>query len=146
MRPDPRPPVELTTTRAANGAMTTSTPDMRPRGGGGGLDGMLGQILARRRAAPRAAAPAAPRGTGAVAEQVALPRAPQMGRGEAKPLPVTRTRRVANAPSIGVNWADSSPAYRMESEYQLPDGSWSLDAMYGTNVSPSRYLEAKPRS
>jgi len=117
--------------------MTTSTPDMRPRGGGGGLDGMLGQILARRRAAPRvpAAAPA-PRNTGggAIAEQVALPRAPQMGRGEAKPLPATRTRRVANAPGIGVNWMDSSPAYRMESEYQLPDGSWSLDAIYGTNA------------
>ena len=57
-----------------------------------------------------------------------------MGRGEAKPLAPTRTRRVANAPSIGVNWADSSPAYRLESEYQLPDGSWSLDAIYGTNA------------
>lgn len=46
--------LELTTTRGANDALTTTTP-MRPRGRSTGLDAMLEDVLRRRLAGPQAA-------------------------------------------------------------------------------------------
>ncbi len=135
MRPEraPDPPAELTTTRAANGAMTTTTPDMRPRGDGG-MGRMMRMIMERRRQAPRkVAAPAPPPQQGArmMAPAPTPEYRPQLASAPMKPARVTRDRKIRNPLQPFWNFGGSLPDNQVVQEYQLPDGSWSLDAVHG---------------
>ena len=129
----------LSTTRADSGALTTTTPG---RPGGGGLDPLLAAVLQRRMAAtPRPGAGLvggrAPEIPSAPAYRPTMGAAGSGGGGSAPaPARVTRQRllRGIQDPTSVDAWAGSkalNPGTTIQ-EYQLPDGSWSGDAQYGT--------------
>ena len=137
--PPPPVPMDLKTTRGADGSMTTTTPGA-PSGGFGDPSALFQALIKHRLQNPAqqpvapVAAPAPPRGTGAQIEQVQRTPAPTLGAAPVRPQRVTRQRRIRNklsqpswAGSLGDEWTTTS-------EYQLPDGSWSLDAVYGPNT------------
>lgn len=139
--------LELETTRAPGGAMTTKTPGV-PSTGYGDLFKTLIDARANRPRTPVMPRQAAPLYQRQTAPRAAAPRmeapqpeyVPTMGTQQSSPVqPVQRVSRMRKLqgtqdPNAVSAWAGSkqmNPGTMVE-EYQLPDGSWSLDAVYGT--------------
>lgn len=136
--------MDFTTTREPEGAIKTSTPGysgQSPVGAGGDFGAVIGDILRQRRArrAPQQSFGAAPMAAAPRHANPAPSYSPSMGNApmqQAQKARVTRMRKLQGTqdPNAVSAWAGSkalNPGTMVE-EYQLPDGSWSLDAVYGT--------------
>ena len=129
--------MDFTTTREPVGAIKTSTPGYEgasPVGAGGDFGSAIADILKQRRQVPRPQ-PRTPQV--AVAQQAAPGYVPTMGQAPIQHAakaqqPATRMRRVRSRTSIPSMLDQHGITYDDVQENQLPDGSWSLDAVYGT--------------
>lgn len=143
-------PMELKTTRGADGSMTTSVPGA-PSGGFGDPSELFQALIKHRlqnptRPAPAAQAPAPvapPRREGAMIEQISTrPSSPQLASAPAPKAPARMTRdRVLKGtqdPFAADVWAGSQGSKLMNpgtrvSEYSEDGGrTWSGDGQYGT--------------
>lgn len=138
----PTGPLQFNTTRAENGALTTSTPGYEgPAPQGEGFGDVISKILANRQAArPAVAAQPSQMQPAARAAVPQYAEAPQMYSPEfgAEPVkrnkqqPATRMRRVRSRTPIPSMLDQQGITFDDVPEYQLPDGTWSLDAVHGT--------------
>ena len=128
--------LEIKTTRAPGGAMTTHTPGAPAEGS---QYGDLFASLIRQKMAQRAVpAPSMRMPSAAFDPEPQRPDyVPTMGSAPmraptAMPAPVTRMRRVRTRTSLPSMIDAKGLTYDEVPETQLADGSWSLDAVYGT--------------
>lgn len=141
--------LELKTTRAADGAMTNHAPGA-PSGGFGDPRALFAALINKRLQGTPAPAGAGAGATAPSGARAAAPRSygssssgPQLGtqqtsRAPVAPARVTRQRKLQGTqdPFAVSSWAGNAGKLlnpgTMVNEYQLPDGSWSLDAVHGT--------------
>lgn len=125
-------PIELKTTRAADGSMTTHTPSMAAPNQVPALDAMLNQILRQRAQQPRQvlAAPAPRRDlqtAGAIPEQIQRPAAPAFGSSPANPNKDVITREVIDPQANPYHQLQTGFAPRTVRERLLPNGKWEFE-------------------
>lgn len=138
--------MDFNTTRAENGNLTTSTPG-HSGSAGDDFSQIIGQILQKRQ----------PQQQGFQRQTARAPQqqqtyqspmyAPQMGAQQSAPVqpkqaPVTRTRRVRKRTVLPAIFDQAGNTYDDMTETQLPDGSWSLDAVHGTLANQEEMARA----
>jgi hypothetical protein len=134
---------QMITSRDAGGALTTTVPGVDiPQSQAQGLDAFFRSLAARRLAAagqPQALRPGYETG-GSMEPAPQFTYRPSMGASPAQAntgqaaerAPATRMRRVQIRTAIPSPMEGEGLTYNTVPEYQLPDGSWSRDAEFGT--------------